>query len=383
MRRPRLAARASAACALALLAEGAGAQVAAPAAPAPATTPAPAVVGAPSTYADAIASARRLVLDTMRVLGAPGASITVVKDGRVVWSEGMGWADVEQQVPVTPLTRFRVGSVSKPLTTAALGLLVQEGKVDLDAPVRRYVPSFPEKRWPFTVRQLAGHLAGIRHYRGDENLSRVPYATVADGLAIFRGDSLLSEPGTRYAYSSYGYNLLSAVIEGASGRPFLDVMRGRVLAPLGLRQTVAEHPDSIIPFRARFYTRRDAGGGIGNAPYVDTSSQWAGGGFLSTTEDLARFGQAMLDDALLRRATTEILWTSQKTRDGRTTGYGIGWSVDRDGAGRRRVWHSGGSVGGTAYLLLYPEQRLVVAVLVNSDRSFVGATPRIAEGFLR
>jgi CubicO group peptidase (beta-lactamase class C family) len=350
---------------------------------APAAGPAPAYAGEPATHARAIAEARRLVRDTMRVLGAPGASVTVMRAGRVVWSEGFGWADLEQQVPVTPLTRFRIGSVSKPLTTAALGLLVEQGKVDLDAPVQRYVPGFPAKRWPITVRQVAGHLGGIRHYRGEEMLNQRPYATVASGLAIFRDDSLVVEPGTRYLYSSYGYNLLSAVIEGAAGEPFLRLMRERVFAPAGLRQTVAEHPDSLIPFRARFYTRRDSASGIVNAPYVDNSYKWAGGGFLSTTEDLARFGQAMLDGTLLRPATTQTLWTSQRTRDGKETKYGIGWSVDRDRAGRRRVAHSGGSVGGTAYLLLYPEQQLVVAVLVNSDRTFVGATPRIAEAFLR
>jgi CubicO group peptidase (beta-lactamase class C family) len=319
----------------------------------------------------------------MRALGAPGASVTVMKDGRVVWSEGFGWADVEQQVPVTALTRFRAGSVAKPLTAAALALLVQEGKVDLDAPVQRYVPGFPTKRWPITVRQVAGHVAGIRHYRGDEFLNQRPYATVAEGLTIFRDDSLLFEPGTRYAYSSYGYNLIAAVIEGASGLPYLRVMRERVFGPAGLRHTVAEHPDSLIPYRARFYTRRDAAGGIVNAPYVDNSYKWAGGGFLSTTEDLARFGQAMLDGTLLRPPTTELLWTSQRTRDGKPTDYGIGWSTGRDAAGRRRVAHSGGSVGGTAYLLLYPDQKLVVAVLVNSDRTFVGATPRIGEEFLK
>jgi len=347
-----------------------------------AVAPSPAVAGEPRAYAAAISADRAFILDTMRVLGAPGASVTVLKDGAVVWSEGFGWADVEQRVAVTPITRFRIGSVSKSLTSIALGLLIQEGKLDLDAPIQRYVPSFPQKQAPVTLRELAGHTAGIRHYRGDEMLIQRHYSSVTEALAIFRDDTLLFTPGTRFSYSSYGFNLVSAAIERAAGEPFVQFMARRVFEPMGLRHTVAEYPDSLIPFRAHFYTRADSGSGVINAPYVDNSYKWAGGGFLSTTEDLARLGQLLLDGAVLKPETRQLLWTSQHTTDGKETGYGMGWFTDHDPAGRRRVFHSGGSVGGTAYLLIYPEQRLVLALLVNSDRTFVRAAPRIAERFL-
>jgi CubicO group peptidase (beta-lactamase class C family) len=350
--------------------------------PAPPRTPTAAVAGQPGDHASAILADRRFILDTMRALGAPGASITVMKDGEVVWSEGFGWADMEQRVAVTPLTRFRIGSVSKSITAIGLGVLVQEGKLDLDAPIQRYVPSFPEKRQPITARELAGHVAGIRHYRGNEMLIQRHYATVTEALDIFKGDTLLFAPGTRFSYSSYGFNLLSAVMESAAGEPFVQFMTRRVFEPLGLQHTVAEYADSLVPFRARFYTHADRGNGIVNAPYVDNSYKWAGGGFLSTTEDLARVGQLLLDGALLKPETRRMLWTSQRTADGKATGYGMGWFVDRDSAGRQRVYHSGGSVGGTAYLLIYPEQKLVLALLVNSDYTFVRAAPRLAEAFL-
>jgi serine beta-lactamase-like protein LACTB, mitochondrial len=344
--------------------------------------PAPALAGQPRGYARAIATERQFILDTMRALGAPGASVTVIRDGNTVWSEGFGWADLEQRVAVTPLTRFRIGSVSKSLTSIALGLLVQEGKLDLDAPIQRYVPSFPVKRSPITARELAGHTAGIRHYRGDEMMIQRHFASVIEALDIFRDDTLLFTPGTRFSYSSYGFNLLSAAIERAAGEPFVEFMARRVIEPLGLRHTVAEFTDSLIPFRAHFYTRADPGNGIINAPFVDNSYKWAGGGFLSTTEDLARVGQLLLDGSLLEPKTRQLLWTSQRLTDGKETGYGMGWFVDHDSAGRRRVYHSGGSVGGTAYLLIYPDQKLVLALLVNSDRTFVRAAPRIAEAFL-
>ena len=325
-----------------------------------------------------IARARRIITDTMRALGTPGASISVIQDGKIVWSEGFGLADLEQQVPVTPRTVFRIGSVSKPLTATALGLLVEQGKVDLDAPVQRYVPGFPVKRYPITVRQVAGHLAGIRHYRAGEFENQQHYRTVLEGLAIFRDDSLLFEPGTRYRYSSYGWNLISAVIEGASGEPFLPFMRRVVFERAGMGHTYPEFADSIIPFRADFYSYANVRRMMLNAPYVDNSYKWAGGGFLSTSDDLATFGRMMLEGKLLRPETVRTLWTSLRTADGKDTGYGVGWSVSTDSAGRRRVGHTGGAMGGTATLQIYPEQRLVIAMLVNSDRTFIGIAPRLA-----
>ncbi|MGE0555072.1 MAG: serine hydrolase domain-containing protein [Gemmatimonadales bacterium] len=331
----------------------------------------------------AIARARAFIRDTMTALGAPGASVAVMRRGKVIWSEGFGFADLEQGVVATPLTRFRVGSVSKALTAAAIGALVEAGKLDLDAPVQRYVPSFPVKRWPITTRQLGGHLAGVRHYRDEgELVVNRHYPDVLSGLAIFADDSLRFEPGTRYSYSSYGFNLLSAVIESAAGEPYLAFMERRVFDAAGLLNTVADHVDSIVPNRARWYTRGPNGGGILNAPATDNSYKWAGGGLLSTTEDLVEFGDAMLHGRLLQPSTVRLLWTSQRLPDGSETGYGIGWGVRKDARGRTVVSHSGGSVGGTAMLMIYPEQDLIIAVLVNSDSTFIGATATIAEMFL-
>ncbi|MGE0442227.1 MAG: serine hydrolase domain-containing protein [Gemmatimonadales bacterium] len=348
------------------------------------TAPAPAepASAAPADQA-AIARARTFIRDTMTALGAPGAGVTVMRAGRVIWSEGFGFADLEQGVPVTPLTRFRVGSVSKSLTSAAVGLLVESGRLDLDAPIQRYVPSFPVKRWPITTRLVAGHLAGIRHYRGEnEMVVHRTYPDVTTALDIFAADSLLFEPGTRFSYSSFGYNLLSAVVERAAGEPFLQFMERRVFDAVGLRHTTPDHVDSIVPHRARWYTRGPRGGGIVNAPATDNSYKWAGGGFLSTTEDLVTFGDALLHGRLLKPETVRLLWTSQQLRDGKASGYGIGWFTRKDEQGRLVVFHSGGSVGGTAMLMIYPDQDLIIAVLVNSDSTFVGATATVAGMFL-
>lgn len=328
-------------------------------------------VQAPTHYAGAIAFSRTLIDELMETSGTPGMSVAVGIDGEIVWAEGFGYANVEHRVPVWEETKFRIGSVSKPLTAAAVGLLIEQGKLDLDAPVQRYVPSFPEKRWPITPRLLAGHLSGMRHYRGGEMLSAQRYRTVSEGLTIFQDDSLLFEPGERYSYSSYAWNLISAVVEGASGEDFLGFMQANVFDALGMTHTVAEHTDSIIPHRTGYY-HRSQGGWIINAPSVDNSYKWAGGGFISTPSDLVRFGFAHLGEDLLQAGTIRTLWTPQTTNAGRPTGYGIGWYVTSEDGVVTRASHGGGSVGGTAGFLIRPSERAVVAILGNMSQAPTG-----------
>src|SRR5467141_2353049 len=209
----------------------------------------------PAEYAAIVAQERTLMCERLATR-IPGVQVAVAVNGKLVWSEGFGYADVERKRPVTRETQFRIGSVSKPLTAAAVALLYEQGKLDLDAPVQRYVPSFPDKGLPITTRQLAGHLTGIRHYRGDEFLLNRHFNTVLEGLTIFQGDPLLFPPGTKFSYSTYGWNLISAVVEAAAGQDFLSYMGRNVFRPLGMTHTAADRVDSLIPNRTRFYERR-------------------------------------------------------------------------------------------------------------------------------
>lgn len=296
----------------------------------------------------------------------PGFAIAVAVDGQIVWSEAFGYADLEAQRAATPATQFRIGSVSKPLTAAAIAQLFETGTLDLDAPVQRYVPTFPEKGAPVTTRLVAGHLAGIRHYQGDEFTLNRRFPTVTAALSIFKDDSLLSPPGARFSYSSYGFNLLSAVVEGASREEFLAYMSRHVFKPLRMTATAPDRNDSLIPNRTRFYDRRaDGGGGYSLSQTVDNSYKWAGGGFLSTAEDLVRFGSALLGPGFLKGATLEVLFTPQHTTAGETTPYGIGWFVAKDSLGHRYVYHGGGSVGGTTAFGVDRDSRVVFALVTN------------------
>jgi CubicO group peptidase (beta-lactamase class C family) len=354
-------------------------------APADATAQAAAKPSLSPRLAKTIARARTIVRDSLAANGSPGVSIAVAVDGKVVWEEGFGFADLEQRVPVTPETKFRIGSVSKSLTSIALGLMVDGGRLDLDAEVQQYAPAYPRKPWPVTVRQVGGHVAGIRHYNGTEFLSAKHYDNVNDALDIFKNDSLLFEPGTSYSYSSYGFNLLSAVIEGAAQEPFVRVMRSRVIEPLGMKNTQPDFPDSIVAHRSRFYDRENKGPWQ-NSPFVDQSIKWAGGGYLSTPHDLLLLGGAVMRPGLLTAETIALLTTSQRTRAGKETEYGIGWFVAKDSSGRRMVFHSGGSIGGTTHLVTYPDQGVAVAMAVNSGGDVWigrGTVPReVAQLFL-
>jgi CubicO group peptidase (beta-lactamase class C family) len=321
------------------------------------------VAAGPTAAADArVAAARELLrADLARV---PAAQVAVMAGGELVWSEAFGFADLSARRAATTTTRFRIASVSKPLTAAGLMRLVEAGKLDLDAPVQRYVPAFPVKQeGEITTRRLAGHLAGIRHYTGPDARLDLNYSSVQTALKIFAADPLVVAPGTKYHYSTFAWTLVSAAMEKAAQRDFLAFMEAEVFAPLGMARTRPDRHGTLDAARATFYAR-GAEGKFHPAPKMNPSYKWAGGGFLSTAEDLARFGSALLQPGYLKAETLAEMFTSQKTTAGDSIGYGIGWRVLHE-AGVVEYAHTGGQPGCTAVLLLRPEAKVVVAILTN------------------
>lgn len=308
---------------------------------------------------------RRIVQRFMKNYKIPGLSVTIGKSGEVIWSEGFGLADIEQNILVTTTTRFRIGSVSKIVTSAAVGRLLDQQKLDLDKEIQIYVPSFPEKKWNLTTRQAMGHLAGIRHYKGiKEFLNNKFYATVKEGLSIFQSDSLLHEPGSKYQYSSYAWNLVSAVVENTTDIDFLSYMEDTVFTALEMESIMGEHRDSTLSPIASFY-EIEKGNPI-LAPTVDNSYKWAGGGFVSNTRDLVDFIHNIYRLPFLSKSTLFELQKSLRLNNGNPTGYGLGWHHYKDFWGNRIIGHGGGSVGGRAILIHYPEKDVTISVLVNS-----------------
>jgi serine beta-lactamase-like protein LACTB, mitochondrial len=323
----------------------------------------------------ATASAAMLSATTMETLeatlsaelsdwNAPGLSAAIVADRHLVWSHGLGLADLEQRVPATAATAYRIASISKTITAVAVMQLAERAKLDLDAPIQRYCPAFPEKPWPITSRQLLAHLGGIRGYLSlDELYNTHHYTNVVAPLALFKDDPLPFEPGTKFSYTTYGYSVLGCVIEGASGMTYVDYVRAHIFQPAGMRHTQPDDVYAIIANRASSY-RKAPNGEIQNAPLADTSYKIPGGGWCSTVEDLAKFAVAVQTNGLVAKATLEQMFTRQKTRDGQDIPFGLGWAVGERN-GHREVWHTGGLQGVSTILYMRPEQGFAAVLLLN------------------
>jgi CubicO group peptidase (beta-lactamase class C family) len=309
--------------------------------------------------------------------------------GAVLWAEGFGFSDLAAETPVTPESRFRIASVSKLITTAALSRLAETGRIDLDAPIEGYVPAWPAGDREITARRLAGHLGGIRDHReGDFTGNRIDdrrYESVNEALSIFRDDSLIAPPGTKFQYTTLGYTLLSAGMEGAAGTDFLTLVRELVLEPLALRATLPNHPDSTIPGAVTQYDR-GADGSTVPMPRYAPMYKWAGGGYVSTPSDLVRLAMAVSRPGFLQPLSITLLFTSQRTAGGEETGVGLGWFRASDPWGRTFFFHNGGQRGARSLLLLYPDAGVVVAILSNltgTPECIEGTGIALAEPFVR
>lgn len=313
-----------------------------------------------------IAEIERHIELQMKEQSLVGLSVAVGVDGQLVWTRGFGLADLEHDVPATEDTVYRFASVSKPITAAAVLQLAETGKVDLEAAVATYVQDWPEKRWPVTVRQLLCHQGGVRHYLETDPVQNVrAYATATEALHVFSSDPLVAEPGTEYSYSSYGYNLLGAVVEGGSGMPFVEYLKKHIFPSAGTQAMQDDASHRIVKNRARGYTR--TGGQVRNANLVDTSYKAGAGGLCGTAADLVRFAHAFRAGKIVPDEARDLAWTRQTIASGKETGYGLGWFVGADKSGRRIVRHGGAQTGALASLVYFVDDEVVVAMLCNSE----------------
>jgi serine beta-lactamase-like protein LACTB, mitochondrial len=336
---------------------------------------------AETANAATIARAAERLAQLRREFGYPAVSIAVAVNGELVWQEAHGWASLEKKAPATRETPFAIGSVSKTLTAVVAMKLAERGALDLDADIRRYLPAFPAKQHPITARQLLSHQAGIRHYKFvvdpptfSEFGSTAQYDRVADSLTIFANDPLLFKPDTDFAYSSYGYNLLSAVMEAAAGKPFLDLMQNELFTPLALSRTGPDDKRAPVAGRAADYQNMLRDGAVIPAPFTNSSGKWAGGGFRSTPADLATFGATLLRGGVIQPGTLQTMFTPRTLANGKVNrqDYALGVRVDqiRDDAFPGKTWravhHGGVAVGSQAMLIMLPDQNVVVALCANA-----------------
>ncbi len=311
--------------------------------------------------------------------GAPGISVAVAREGKILLSVGVGYAELDNLTPATGTTVHNIASISKTHAAVAVMQLVEQGKVKLDDPIQKYVPYFPKKRWPITVRQILTHTSGIRHYKrgefGPQNIKeKMHYDTFEDAVSIFKDDTLLFQPGKYWYYSSYAADLMQGIVETVTGMGFEDYLRKYVWGPAGMFNTQFDVPERIVHHRGRGYLRNKQGLLI-NIPYVDVSYKYAGGGILSTVEDLVRFGIALNHGKLLKPETLARMYAVQVDPVMRYNPNGapqklphkqaLIWFIRTDAQGRSFISHTGTVKGTRSYFLNYPQYDLVVALIAN------------------
>jgi serine beta-lactamase-like protein LACTB len=345
-------------------------------------------------WAGAVEQARQIVREGIAEQNLPGLSVAVGAGGEIVWAEGFGWADLEKWLPVEPETKFRIGTASTALTSAAVGLLLEKERLSLDEKIQTYVPEIPDEQWPVTLRQVMGHVAGVANDGGDEGpLFSEHCERPVDALQFLSGyeRELRFEPGTQYHYSSYGWIMVSAAVEAAADEPFFTFMRKQIFEPLGMNDTRADSATEPISNRVTPYFPRFAADpryGLHLMREIDYSCYAGSSAFLSTPSDLVRFAMAIDSGRLLQPATVQLLQTSQRLASGQETGYGLGWDIETVGlAGTpaRLVGHDGESLGGmVTSFMTFPEHGIVVSVMSNisyADTSTLALT--IAQAFVK
>jgi len=358
-------------------------------------------VNTPASAAARIDEARAVVTAMLAAEPIPALSIAVIQGKEVIWAEAFGKVNLDLGVPATTAHRFRLGSVSKILTATLAARLATRGVVDLDAPIANYLPDLPEQHRATTLRQLLTHRGGIRHYLDKDSMpgpAGAPidyrdYASNAEVLAIFINDPLVAKPGERVSYSTFGYTLISIVLETAAKTPFLELIQSEIARPMALASVGPDAPRAITANRVTgYHTARIAGavhppleGPWANILPVNPAYKWAGGGLLATPTDLARFGAAHWAPGALDQRTLTDLFTVQTQATERSPPLGLGWRIDEDPNKRLRWHHAGGQDGARASLVVYPKEKLAIAFATNltgAPGDVNGPSAKIADALL-
>ena len=351
-----------------------------------------ALLSSPAIGQDSNARASLLLEEFWRSGGAPGISVAVASKGKLVFSRSIGFADLENMVPASSSTVYNIGSVSKEISAVAVMQLVERGLVDLDDPIQEYVPAFLDKGSTISIWHIMTHTSGIRHYGSndfpntpdDENV--MPIGSLEEGIKLFKDDPLLFEPGEYYRYSSYAVNLLQGVVETASGTSFERYLTEHVWVPAGMLHTGFDIPARIVPGRAKSYKVAD--GRTVNYSYGDLTYKFAGGGMVSTAEDLIRFALALTRGRLLTPETTAWMFTPQLENAQSYNERGalrwrqcLMWRIRNDDQGRPYINAAGDVKGMGANLVIYVDEELIAATVDNLGSLGLGRALEMAEIF--
>lgn len=293
----------------------------------------------------------------------PGAAVAIAKSGKVVFARGYGKADLQPEVGVKPDTVFRIGSITKQFTAAAILLLRDEGKLSVDDPLSKFLPDFPRGK-EVTVRHLLTHTSGIRSYTGLKEWRPIMAEdrTPEEMIRLFRDLPFDFEPGEKFLYNNSGFFLLGVVVEKAAGMPYGEFLRKKIFEPAGMRSTWVDAPRLEVRNRATGY--KAAQKGFKEDDPISMTQPGGAGAMISTVEDLLAWDAALHAGKVLQKDSLEEMLTPSKLKDGKATRYGYGIFVTGEGD-RRAIEHGGGINGFVSYLGRFPAKGLAVAVLVN------------------
>ncbi|HEX6832332.1 MAG TPA: serine hydrolase domain-containing protein [Rudaea sp.] len=292
----------------------------------------------------------------------PGASILVLRDGRPLVRRSYGFANLEDKIAATPATNYRLASVTKQFTAAAILLLMQDGKLSLDDPIRQWLPSLPDSDDGIVIRHLLTHTGGLIDYEDIMPADQKTQLRDIDVLHLLENERrLYFKPGSDYRYSNGGYSMLALIVERASGKTFQDFLRERIFIPLGMTNTLAYVPEGPpVPNRAYGYTQQN--GRWERTDQSLTSAVLGDGGVYSSIDDLAKWDAALYDDRLLTDASRTLAFTPWTKTDDPAVKYGFGWRITGE-----TLWHSGETVGFRNVIVRYPQRRFTVIVLTNRN----------------
>lgn len=317
-------------------------------------------------------------------LNAPSLSAAISVNGQIVWAKAVGFENIESKIPASTATAYRLGSTAKAVTSVMAGVLIEKGAIDLEAQLSKYMPDLAAPMAGLTVRQVMSHTGGVRNYQlcfcfpAWENLSTAHFdGPQRDTLRAYEADPLIFKPGEGFAYTSLGYNAVGGVIETASGKRFGEYLREAVTGPLGMTATGIEDGRKG-PARATPYDAEP--GQFKPAFPVDNSNKYPSGGMIGSPSDMTKLGQAMIAATLFPAATRDRLIDPQKLKDGTLNdqGYALGWRYNpkaelSSGRVTRRYGHHGTAQGATSFFQVYPDEGVVVSIMMNKGQQNLDA----------
>ena len=307
----------------------------------------------------------------------PGAALLVLRNNQVLKRAGYGFANLELKVPAAPETVFEIGSVTKQFTSACILILAQEGKLSVEDKISTHLPNTPAAWQDIRIRHLLTHTSGLKSYTGLDGFELRRHLTQAQFIQAIGAYPLEFPPGQAWKYCNTGYNLLGFIIENVTGKNYWDFLSQRILQPLGMSSTTNRLPSLVLANRAAGYEQ--ANHVWINRDY-DLTDVFSAGALVSTVDDLGRWNASLDAGTLLSAATRQTMWTAARLNDGSSTQYGLGWRLARVD-GHPNVGHGGSTSGFSATIQRFPDQRLAVILLTNTDEQIATTLARKIASF--